>query len=84
MKYHNYSACWSVEFLEHVGRQYINNYMETFRSCAMVFATKSGWGGWHHVEVCNTVNRIVIVGWCRCDVRFSTVIRTVKLSENQF
>eukprot|EP00596_Hydrurales_sp_CCMP1899_P000890 CAMPEP_0119036722 /NCGR_PEP_ID=MMETSP1177-20130426/4628_1 /TAXON_ID=2985 /ORGANISM="Ochromonas sp, Strain CCMP1899" /LENGTH=300 /DNA_ID=CAMNT_0006996993 /DNA_START=253 /DNA_END=1155 /DNA_ORIENTATION=- len=46
-----YDACWSVEFLEHVGRQFMGNYHQTFRKCALIFATASGWGGWHHVEV---------------------------------
>ena len=46
-----YDACWSVEFLEHVGRHYSPNYLATLNSCALLFVTRSQWGGWHHVEI---------------------------------
>ena len=46
-----YDAAWSVEFLEHVGRQYMNNYLPTFRRAALLFVTSSIFGGWHHTEV---------------------------------
>jgi 2-polyprenyl-3-methyl-5-hydroxy-6-metoxy-1,4-benzoquinol methylase len=46
-----YDAVWSVEFVEHVGRQYMENYMPIFKKAALVFVTSSGNGGWHHVEV---------------------------------
>lgn len=46
-----YDAVWSVEFLEHVSRQYHFNYMQVFRKAALIFVTSSRWGGWHHVEV---------------------------------
>ena len=46
-----YDACWCVEFLEHVSRHYIKNYMPSFHKCAIVFTTRSEWGGYHHVEV---------------------------------
>lgn len=46
-----YDAVWSVEFVEHVGRQYMDNYMPIFQKAALVFVTSSGVGGWHHVEV---------------------------------
>jgi Methyltransferase domain len=46
-----YDAVWSVEFLEHVNRQYQYNYIQTFRKAALIFVTSSRWGGWHHVEV---------------------------------
>jgi len=46
-----YDAVWSVEFLEHVSRQYQYNYISTFRKAALIFVTSSTWGGWHHVEV---------------------------------
>ena len=46
-----YSACWAVEFLEHVSLQFQFNYLTAFRKCALIFATSSRWGGWHHVEV---------------------------------
>jgi hypothetical protein len=41
----------SVEFLEHVGRQYMRNYLPTFKRAALLFVTASKGGGWHHVEV---------------------------------
>lgn len=46
-----YDAIWSVEFVEHVGRQYMANYLPIFKKAAIVFVTSSGNGGWHHVEV---------------------------------
>jgi SAM-dependent methyltransferase len=46
-----YDAAWSVEFLEHVGRHYMTNYMATLRRAAILFVTASNNGGWHHVEV---------------------------------
>lgn len=46
-----YDAVWCVEFLEHVGRNYHKNYFSAFRKSALIFATHSKWGGWHHVEV---------------------------------
>jgi hypothetical protein len=44
-------AVWCVEFLEHVGRNFHHNYLPVFRKSALIFATHSTWGGWHHVEV---------------------------------
>lgn len=46
-----YDATWSVEFLEHVGRPYMMNYLPIFKKSALVLVTSSGFGGWHHVEV---------------------------------
>lgn len=46
-----YDACWSVEFVEHVGRANIENYLPSFHKCAIVFVSHSIFGGWHHVEV---------------------------------
>ena len=46
-----YDVAWSTEFLEHVGRQYMKNYMPAFAKSALVMVSASGWGGWHHVEV---------------------------------
>jgi len=48
-----YDAVWSVEFLEHVGRNFQQNYIPVFQSAAIIIATSSTWGGWHHVEVHN-------------------------------
>lgn len=53
-----YDAAWSVEFLEHVGRQYMENYLSIFHKCALIFVTASGWGGWHHVEIHGPVRGI--------------------------
>lgn len=44
-------VAWCVEFTEHVGRNYIHNYHTAFRKAALIFASHSKWGGWHHVEV---------------------------------
>ncbi len=46
-----YDAAWSVEFLEHVGRQFMPNYLPTFQRAALLFVTSSIFGGWHHTEV---------------------------------
>eukprot|EP00041_Stephanoeca_diplocostata_P004904 m.53208 g.53208 ORF g.53208 m.53208 type:complete len:357 (+) comp15438_c0_seq8:43-1113(+) len=46
-----YDFAWSVEFLEHIGRQYMKNYLPIFEKSAIIFATHSLWGGYHHVEV---------------------------------
>lgn len=46
-----YDAVWSVEFLEHVNRQFHFNYITAFRKCALLFVTSSRNGGWHHTEV---------------------------------
>jgi Methyltransferase domain len=46
-----YDAAWSVEFLEHVSRQYHFNYLTLFRKAALIFVSSSSWGGWHHVEI---------------------------------
>jgi SAM-dependent methyltransferase len=46
-----FDVAWSVEFLEHVGRPYMLNYMPIFKKSALIFVTSSGFGGWHHVEV---------------------------------
>lgn len=46
-----YDMAWSVEFLEHVSRQYHFNYVSVFRKAALIFVTSSRHGGWHHVEV---------------------------------
>lgn len=46
-----YDVAWAVEFVEHVGRQYMHNYLPIFKRAALIFVTHSYWGGWHHVEV---------------------------------
>eukprot|EP01031_Cornospumella_fuschlensis_P041306 gene41306-50413_t len=44
-------VAWSTEFVEHVGRQYMPNYMPIFKKAAIVMISTVGWGGWHHVEI---------------------------------
>ena len=39
-----FDAAWAVEFLEHVGRQFLPNYLPVFRRAALVFVTCSPWG----------------------------------------
>ena len=51
-----YDVAWSVEFLEHVGRNYMRNYMPIFKKAALLFVTHSTWGGWHHVEALDRAN----------------------------
>jgi hypothetical protein len=46
-----FDATWSVEFIEHVGRQYMDNWLATMRRSALVFMTGSAFGGWHHSEI---------------------------------
>jgi len=46
-----YDLAWSTEFLEHVSRTYMPNYMPIFKKSALICVTASAWGGWHHVEV---------------------------------
>jgi len=43
---------WSVEFLEHVEEQYLDNYMQDFARCKYVVCTAAGPGapGHHHVN----------------------------------
>ena len=44
-------AVWCVELLEHVGRNFAANYLTAFKKSALIFASHSNWGGWHHTEV---------------------------------
>jgi len=46
-----YDAVWCVEFLEHVGRNFMHNYIPVFQKAAILIVTSSRVGGWHHVEV---------------------------------
>lgn len=43
---------WSVEFLEHVEEEYIENYLAVFRKAKYVICTAAppGKPGWHHVN----------------------------------
>eukprot|EP00546_Thalassionema_frauenfeldii_P011439 CAMPEP_0178921802 /NCGR_PEP_ID=MMETSP0786-20121207/15772_1 /TAXON_ID=186022 /ORGANISM="Thalassionema frauenfeldii, Strain CCMP 1798" /LENGTH=455 /DNA_ID=CAMNT_0020596039 /DNA_START=189 /DNA_END=1556 /DNA_ORIENTATION=+ len=44
-------AVWCVELLEHVSRNFAPNYFAAFKKSALIFASHSTWGGWHHTEV---------------------------------
>lgn len=48
----NYDLGYSVEFLEHVDEKFIDNYIDTFKSCKYVLITAAphGWPGHHHVN----------------------------------
>jgi len=47
-----YDLCWSVEFVEHVYEQYMDNYVAAFQKCRVLFMTHAvpGQGGHHHVN----------------------------------
>tara|TARA_B110000503_G_C7133247_1_gene407711 strand:+ start:771 stop:1340 length:570 start_codon:yes stop_codon:yes gene_type:complete len=47
-----FDIAWSVEFLEHVYKQYIPNYMPAFQLCknAIITYAPIGWPGHHHVN----------------------------------
>ena len=44
-------AAWSVEVLEHIGKNFHKNLMPAFRRAAFIYVSHSTWGGYHHVEV---------------------------------
>lgn len=46
-----YDAVWCLEFLEHVKREHMDNYMKTFSKARYIFVSHAIVGGWHHVEV---------------------------------
>eukprot|EP00472_Partenskyella_glossopodia_P011444 CAMPEP_0197526530 /NCGR_PEP_ID=MMETSP1318-20131121/18058_1 /TAXON_ID=552666 /ORGANISM="Partenskyella glossopodia, Strain RCC365" /LENGTH=341 /DNA_ID=CAMNT_0043080717 /DNA_START=102 /DNA_END=1127 /DNA_ORIENTATION=- len=46
-----FDAVWSVEFLEHVHEDYMDNWFATMRSAHYVFTSHSKWGGHHHVAI---------------------------------
>ena len=47
-----YDLCWCCEFVEHVGEQYVDNFLSTFAFCNYVAMTHAvpGQGGHHHVN----------------------------------
>tara|TARA_Y100000310_G_scaffold338627_2_gene428798 strand:+ start:2101 stop:2664 length:564 start_codon:yes stop_codon:yes gene_type:complete len=50
----NYDLCWSVEFLEHVEEQYMDNFFAVFEKCKYVICTHAfpeDTGGHHHVNL---------------------------------
>lgn len=53
---HSFDLGWSVEFLEHIDKQYQNNYMEVFQKCKYVVCTAAppGYPGHHHVNCRDT------------------------------
>lgn len=48
----NYDLGWSVEFLEHVEEEYMENFMDVFSRCQYVVCTAAppGYTGHHHVN----------------------------------
>ncbi|GAB5362327.1 hypothetical protein AAMO2058_000787400 [Amorphochlora amoebiformis] len=46
-----FDAVWSVEFLEHVHEDYMDNWFATMRASHYVFTSHSKWGGHHHVAI---------------------------------
>jgi Methyltransferase domain len=49
-----FDAVWSVEFIQHVGRNYQYNYMQSFRKAALIFVSHSQWGGWYVICIPET------------------------------
>jgi len=47
----SWDAVWCVEFVEHIQRQFIKNYVPIFKRAALIFVTFGTNGGHHHVEV---------------------------------
>ena len=47
-----YDLCWCCEFVEHVGEEYVDNFLSTFAFCKYVAMTHAvpGQGGHHHVN----------------------------------
>lgn len=45
-----FDLAWSVEFLEHVPEEYMDNYMMIFQKCKYVICTASTWPGPLHVN----------------------------------
>ena len=48
-----YDMVWCVEFLEHIDKKYIANYMATFKKAKYLFVSHSVLGGYHHVNIQN-------------------------------
>ena len=48
-----FDAAWSAEFVEHIDKQYVVNFMRAFQRAHLVFMThgKPGQGGYHHVNL---------------------------------
>jgi len=48
----NIDLAWSVEFLEHVEEEYMENYLAVFRKAKYIICTAAppGKKGWHHVN----------------------------------
>lgn len=45
-----FDLAWSVEFLEHVAEEYMDNYMQIFKKCKYIICTASTWPGPLHVN----------------------------------
>lgn len=80
---HTVDAVWSVEFLEHVGRNFHHNYLPAFRKAALLFVTHSQWGGFHHVEVHNErwwLSKFEAYGF-RYSADLTSMVRRIGLKE---
>lgn len=78
-----FDAVWGVEFLEHIGRNYIPNYIPTFQRAALLFVTHSNWGGWHHVEVHDDdwwINKLEMYGFVYSP-SFTNRVRAIATNE---
>ncbi len=78
-------AVWCVELLEHVGRNYQINYLTAFKKAAIIFASHSNWGGWHHVEVHDDtwwINRFEMFGFKYSDA-LTNRVRTLAREEQR-
>lgn len=53
--FHTYDLGWSVEFVEHVDKEFMPNFLETFKHCKYVAMTHAlpGQPGHHHVNCMN-------------------------------
>lgn len=47
-----FDLCWSIEFVEHVYEQYVQNFVDTFKMCKHLAITHGlpGQAGYHHVN----------------------------------
>jgi len=81
-----YDAIWAVEFLEHVGRNYHRNLFPALKKAALVFATHSNWGGWHHVEVHSDewwITKFQMNGFIYSEYLTTTIRRAAKKTAHQ-
>lgn len=61
-----FDFAWSVEVLEHIGRQHMKNYLPIFHKAAIIWVTHAMQGGYHHVETHEDwwwINRYTLQGF---------------------